>query len=197
MSGANVNLSIEELEAVTDPAWILTKNRVMEKTVALFEGLAPQYEKILANQPGLPALVTAVPAKISKGENYQGLPHVMLDFPRIFTRTDVLAIRSFFWWGHYFSITLQLSGMYRQWLHVDSLKDLNGWYLATGKDPWDHDLDGEHYRALTPMETNLDERDFIKLAKKIPLDQWDHAGIFFLENFETIVGRLITAQAVK
>ena len=50
-------------------------------------------------------------AKISKGEN-MGLPWVMLDYPRLFGQEDVLAIRTMFWWGHCFSVTLHLKGRY-------------------------------------------------------------------------------------
>jgi len=54
-----------------------------------------------------------VSPKISRGENYLGLPYLVLDYPRLFRPDAVLAIRTFFWWGHFFSSTLQLSGGYK------------------------------------------------------------------------------------
>jgi len=58
--------------------------------------------------------ILQVPPRISKGENYKGLPWVVLDYPRCFGRDDVLAVRTLFWWGHYFSVTLHLKGSYKE-----------------------------------------------------------------------------------
>ena len=41
----------------------------------------------------LPAEMLFHSPKISKGENYKGLPYVMLDYPRCFGKTDIFAIR--------------------------------------------------------------------------------------------------------
>ena len=51
--------------------------------------------------------------KISKGENYKGLPWLVLDYPRYFNKEDIFAIRTLFWWGNFFSITLHISGKYK------------------------------------------------------------------------------------
>ena len=91
---AKVQLSAEEMRLVRDAAWILTKNSVMGKVVAMFGELSGGWKE----------------PKISKGENYKGLPWVMLDYPRVFGKEDVYAIRTFFLWGHAFSITLHLKG---------------------------------------------------------------------------------------
>ena len=64
--------------------------------------------------------------KISKGENYRGLPYVMLDYPRLFGREEVLAIRTFFWWGHGFSVTLHLKGGYRERISAGIATTLGG-----------------------------------------------------------------------
>ena len=55
------------------------------------------------------AIVQSTP-KIAKGENYLQLPYVLLDYPRCFDKENIFAIRTMFWWGNFFSITLHLSG---------------------------------------------------------------------------------------
>ena len=62
----------------------------------------------------LPAEVAEISPKISKGENYNGLPYVMFDYPRFFTKENVFAVRTFFWWANYFSVTLHLKGEYKE-----------------------------------------------------------------------------------
>jgi hypothetical protein len=106
-----LSLSADELELVCNKDWILTKKMVVDKVYLLLGGLSQQMQDYIeSNQLLLPAVVTQSSPKISKGENYLGLPYVMLDYPRYFKSNDTLAIRTFFWWGNFFSISLHLSG---------------------------------------------------------------------------------------
>src|SRR5262245_61567301 len=108
---AKVSLSAFEQQLVTDANWILTKNGIIEKVYLLFGNLSEHYKQEPLLQQ-LPAEAVTASPKIARGENYEGLPYVMLDYPRCFGKEDTLAIRTFFWWGHFFSITLQLKGKY-------------------------------------------------------------------------------------
>ena len=58
----------------------------------------------------LPEAVIQSSPKITRGENYQLLPYVILDYPRCFQKEQVFAIRTMFWWGKGISITLHVSG---------------------------------------------------------------------------------------
>ena len=93
-----LSLSADELELVCNKDWILTKKMVVDKVYLLLGGLSQQMQDYIeSNQLLLPAVVTQSSPKISKGENYLGLPYVMLDYPRYFKSNDMLAIRTFFW----------------------------------------------------------------------------------------------------
>ena len=123
MHNTNVELSKNELELVTSSEFILTKNRIIEKVYNLFGALSETYKDALkAGEAFLPDEVFVTSPKIYKGENYLSLPYVMMDCPRIFFKEDMFAIRSFFWWGNYFSITLQLSGVYLE-MYADKIVD--------------------------------------------------------------------------
>jgi hypothetical protein len=125
MNPAKIQLSAEEMELVQNSQWLLTKNTIIGKVSILFGWLAQQARAFInANKiPLLPEVMQLSP-KISKGNQYHGLPYLMLDYPRYFGKEDVFAIRSFFWWGNYFSVTLHLKGKY---------KDLySGNYFQTG-----------------------------------------------------------------
>src|SRR5438874_13559943 len=91
--------------------------------------------------------------KISRGEKYRGLPYVMLDYPRFFSKEDILAIRTFFWWGNFFSITLHVKGKFLapiSALIIINLKALlkKEFFISVSGDEWDHDLTGGDYRPL-------------------------------------------------
>jgi len=106
-----ITLSAKELELVCSTDWILTKHIIIEKVINLFSAmLISMQQKTGEQKSNLPVEVFIKDPKISRGENYRQLPYVMLDYPRYFEKQDTLAIRTFFWWGNFFSINLQLSG---------------------------------------------------------------------------------------
>ena len=132
---AKLQLSAEEMRLVADPAWILTKNSVIRKAVEMLGELSGEWRVLLPwdSDP-----------KISRGEQYKGLPWVMLDYPRTFGREDVLAVRTMFWWGHGFSVTLHLKGKYlRTYLPVIRLRmaelEAAGFGPGMAEDEWEHE----------------------------------------------------------
>ena len=193
-----ITLSTKELELVSNKEWILTKRVIIEKVCRLFATLASSMQQYTLDNAGmLPDEVGVINPKISKGENYLQLPYVMLDYPRYFTRADTMAIRTFFWWGNFFSITLQLSGMYKERampLLVNKLYELQkkGYSLCIGKDPWHHHFETDNYVAISRLTVAeftaiLNCTPFIKMAKQINLQQWDVAGAFIENHFIEIV----------
>lgn len=181
MLPTKLTLSAEERLLMMDTSFILTKNAVLKKVELLF-GVVNSTIRQRVIELGLEGSALFVPGpKIARGEQYQSLPWVMLDYPRIFTKTDTCAIRCFFWWGNYCTITLQLAGsylhQYRQQVEyfVRNLADNKDWYLSVGEDQWQHQLESTAYVAADLIgETYWSEnRCFIKLVKKIPLEQWD------------------------
>ncbi len=196
-------IAAEEMDLVKDPGWIFRKNAIVRKAIDLFSGLAGEMtaEWENARWPSslaewLPAIGKAGP-KISKGENYQGLPWVVLDHPRLFAREDVLAIRTLFWWGHYFSVTLHLKGKYKDLLipvirQRITLLAQAGFHMGVSEDEWRHELDSDGYLPLQKdMDTEtLKERVFLKLSAKCGLDRWDEASSVLLELFRVLVGVL-------
>jgi hypothetical protein len=189
-----IKLSDAEMELVNNSSFILTKNNIIRKVYDLMGDLQMAYKDIL-QQHHLPDEVVKISPKISKGENYEGLPWVMLDYPRYFTGTDVFAIRTFFWWGHFFSITLQTKGKYKLQLQVDDnkfkmKKDL---YLCCNENEWQHHFREDNYLPFVSFtQEQIDALSFIKLSTKIPLQEWDNVYNFLSKNFNELI-----AQSVK
>ncbi|MEN9684325.1 MAG: hypothetical protein RLZZ28_111 [Bacteroidota bacterium] len=203
MSPAKVMLSAKERDLVTSTDWILTKNEVIGKVYLLFGGLNEAYLQLAASFPALIAEKNYFASpKIAKGEQYRQLPWVMLDQPRMFSAENVLAVRSFFWWGNFCSITLHLSGTYLE-KYAGALKNYfagqhsineSGWYYCISANAWEHHFDADNYVPL--REEHILEpmgKPFIKIAKKIPLQEWDRVSLFFMENYQQILQMLAAA----
>jgi hypothetical protein len=212
MKGANLQLSTEEMRLVMEPGWILTKNSIIKKVVGLFAGLSEDYRAALeglasapaaAPGPAAPATMAAVAGapfgspKISKGENYQGLPYVMLDYPRLFGREDILAIRTFFWWGHSFSVTIHLKGTYldqylpvlqQRWAELAAA----GFHVGISEDEWRHEHIPETYRPIVSAEQLSVSSSFLKLSAACGLDRWEEAHEVLLGLFRVLVDVLRT-----
>ena len=196
-----IALSDNELELVCDKEWILTKHIIIDKVYHLFGALSlemQQHTKKLALS--LPAAVTEASPKISKGENYRQLPYVMLDYPRYFKKEDTLAIRTLFWWGNFFSINLHVSGRCKAvmipaiQLNFQSLQEKD-YYVCIHADPWQHHFEEDNYVPLKKYTADqfaamLYREPFIKIAKMIPLQQWDAAHDFLEQHFIEMINLL-------
>lgn len=194
MDAAKIRLSAREMELVVNAEWILTKNSVLEKVKTLLEDLQdkmPAHFRTIMHRQTI-----QVPPKISKGENYKGLPYLILDYPRLFEKENTLAIRTMFWWGNFFSITLQLGGGYKKELEergssAYSLLAGNSFFCCINEDEWEHHFDNTNYISLKEMSEEqfkmiIGEKSFIKIAKKILLHQWNDAGDILLDDFKLL-----------
>ena len=187
------------MELVTNAGWILTKNGIIKKIKLLLAGLQEEQVNVLqSKKKKLPQRVFHFPPKISKGENYKGLPYLILDHPRVFEKNDILAIRTMFWWGHFFSVTLHLAGQYKKMFEKKILSSFsylreNEFFLCINEEQWEHHFEENNYREVNKMplaefETHLRSASFIKIAKKIPIENWGQAELALLSYFNTLIG---------
>ncbi|SJZ76663.1 hypothetical protein [Sediminibacterium ginsengisoli] len=199
MDGANVTFSQEERELLNDAGLILTKNRIIGKITGMLGETANRFREMAAVLAGAAngERILAASPKVSKGESYEGLPWAMLDYPRCFTVTDVFAIRSFFWWGHHVSITLHLAGSFipafgksiEAYFSDPALRE--GWYINVGQDAWQHHFRQDNYMPLGSSGLVVPEGEgLLKLAKKIPLAEWNGNATFFTENYAALLKML-------
>ncbi|MBX9782341.1 MAG: hypothetical protein K2X48_03510 [Chitinophagaceae bacterium] len=185
---AKISLSAFELQLVSDAGIILTKNNIIQKVYELFGKVSDAYQKQLLNAR-LPKEAMALSPKISKGENYKGLPYVMLDYPRCFGKEDVFAVRSFFWWGNYFSSVLQLKGMYKaayelKIMNAISNGQLNGYYINNSNEEWNHDIHTADAELVTAPSILSPSHQVIKITSVHELAKWDTAFDFFQNQLQ-------------
>ena len=201
MREAKIRLSQKEMELVSNADLILTKNSILQKTNQLLAGLQIKQElNIKVNSAKLPGEIINSSPKISKGENYKGLPYLILDYPRFFEKENICAIRTMFWWGNFFSVTLHLSGIHKKetvekLITAYPLLKERGYYCYINDDQWEHHFETDNYISLAEISNTefiniVKEKPFIKLANKIPLQQWDNAEEILLTYFKQIIGVL-------
>lgn len=191
---AKITLSAQERQLVTNSEWILTKRVITDKVYLLLGVLSESMKGLLEKErKWLPAAIVNSEPKIYKGENYRLLPYVLLDHPRCFSGTDVFAIRTMFWWGNFFSITIQFSGIYKK-MYTDALiKNIatlqaGDYYTCVNEDAWQHHFDSDNYAKASTIEMAtlqcmLEDRPFIKLARSFSLDQWDEMPALLERSF--------------
>lgn len=184
MNSPKIQLSPEELKLVQNPQWLLTKNIIIEKVYTLFgELVAERSGWLKAQPPFLTEEILLSSPKISRGEKYKGLPYVMLDNPRVFGKEDIFAVRTFFWWGNYFSVTLHLKGKYQQ-LYVPIIQEKiqllakAGFRLSISGDEWEQDIESpefipldKHTSHLTSLK--LSEADFYRVSCPVAFSNWN------------------------
>jgi hypothetical protein len=200
MQASKILFSEEELRRAENSEWILTKNRIIKKIIALFASLAGHYQEVMeAYRHPLPAEVYLQSPNLPR----RAIPGTALcnaGLSKIFSKENVLAIRTFFWWGNYFS-SPHLKGIYKdkyqeKILQSHDLLAKHNFSVAISEDEWRHDFESGNYSSLDPgamdlLERNIYEKDFLKLAVSWNLTNANEIDILLQEQF-TILMDVVT-----
>ena len=192
-----IQLSPQETELVKNAEWILAKQSIIKKVYAMLGDLN-ELMKVEAEPFNylFPGNVKNQNGKISKGENYRHLPYVILDYPAFFDKENIFAIRTMFWWGNFFSITLHLSGIFKEQFGkndavVFSFLQKNNFFICVNKDEWHHHFEEDNYIASSSVTLQqfeiIMQKDFFKISKNIALPQWNETNDFIINSFREIV----------
>ena len=184
LAPAKITLSPHELQLVTNSDWILTKRVIIDKVFRFFGDVCEEMKGIIGEEKAwLPATVINSEPKIYKGENYRQLPYVLMDYPRCFDTTNAFALRTMFWWGNFFSITLHLGGHYKKMFEQHLLNNeqairKGNYFICINDDQWQHHFEAENYLPVSSLTKEnvrdiINNRQFIKLSLQYSLQQWD------------------------
>ncbi len=171
-----VLLEPAEAALLQNAEWFEIKRRTTEKLYAAFELIRQRLKDTAERlQLPLPAEVTAISAKISRGEHYRACPWVMLDHHRYFQGPDMFAFRVMAWYGHYFSAHVLLGGRFahqyvERLLRHDRPAEV---YFSLHPEPWEHAIEAPAYAPLHTLTkeqimAHLSAHDYIKLSIVIP-----------------------------
>jgi hypothetical protein len=184
MEETKIQFSPSEMELLCNKDVILTKNKALEKIRRLLENLQNGCQTYILNNSLLAKHeIFSIHPKISKGENYLGLPYLVLDYPRCFQQQHIFTVRTMFWWGNFYSTTLHISGRFKT-AFIDRIKNSHhflsnaGYYIGINPHPWVHHFEeGNYTRVSTLREKEFiqacEEQEHLKLAINISINSKD------------------------
>jgi len=182
--------STQEIDLASDPTILLIKNRIMEKATDLLGEFEQLIKNQLVNSTSLEGPFNLNNGKISKGENYKFLPYLMLDYPAYFTKNDVFALRSMFYWGNFVSFTLHLKGEYLKKYAttvIKTFRSVNEVYFCINHTEWEYHYKASNYKLLTKLsgtelKEHINENGFIKISLKVDISDI-HDSPIMLQSF--------------
>lgn len=166
----------DELALLSNPRFFEQKLQATEKLKQLMEEVRlVLLEEIRPEELIAPNATDFLKGQIAKGENYEGYPYVMLDFPKQFGKESIFTFRTLFWYGHALIFSVILAGTYLETYrrnlerHYEGLCEA-GLYFGVD-DVWDW---REFAAQLLTMEAKADllarRQPFIKLMKRLSPD---------------------------
>lgn len=198
-NNTKIMLSPRELAIVNDAEFILTKHKIIQQVFGLFQEQVPFIQQQFQTIWRQLAVTDSLP-KISKGEQYRGLPYVVMDYPAVFDKNDRFALRTIFCWADAFSITIHLRGKYKELLKVRMVANVATHqhlplYIGVNEKEWEHHFEEDNYLPLQHftialLDSLLDRLPHIKIALRYPLAQWNEMGQHLHEAYAMMASLL-------
>ena len=154
-----IELSNLELELMKNSLWILTKHSVIDKIALLFSEQVPYINQHFLSVASKFEEINTSRPKITKGERYQNLPYIILDYPAVFSKQDIFALRTMVLWGSFLSVSLHLSGKYKDFFQENIYRKLqassDNIFLAIGENQWQHHITPESFLQISNTNNSL------------------------------------------
>lgn len=180
---ADILFTEKELKYIADTDFLHTGHIIKQKITSLFEASAQELkEELDTGKYNIDPHLIRLPPKISKGENYRGLPWIVLDYPKKFQKEDTFSFRVIFWWGHFFSYSLHLEGAAMtsalpMLKHYWSKMKTENVYACVSSTPWEYHFNSSNY--IRSDKITFDQfndlartNTFIKISRKATLREW-------------------------
>jgi len=168
--------SEQELALVFNANFIYQKNKLLQNVSILLGELAGTLQdKMLPLRLKFNAELLDKSGKISRGEQYKGLPYLVLDAPFLIKGKEFLICRTLFWWGNYITFNILIKGSYFKSNTLDlmdKLKMNQGILFLKGTDLWDNDLSSSGYEEvndsnISEIANQFNDFGFLRLSKKL------------------------------
>ena len=192
-----VSFTEEELICLEDRDYLITKNEVSTKMESLLKSCITEIRKILVSDyPSIDAKYGNISPKVSRGENYNGLPYFVLDYPRYFQNDATFSYRIICLWGKYFTFNLYLAGNTKNKVNLKKWDENAGnfidCFISVSNDPWIHYLEHPDYVQASKISAleirNLIEKiGYFKISKKTEFKTWSQLPILAQEYLKLFI----------
>ena len=196
--------SEKEFQFLTDTDFLLARAEITRKlanllnaTVRVLKPLAQQHST------SFPQGTDVRNGRLSRGENYRGLPWLVLDFPRKFSQEEVFALRTMVWWGHECSCTLHVQGETARRLLPALVGNLpaaaaGNCFFCLNPSPWEYHFGPANYLPASQvsaamLQQQVNRHQFFKISRKLPLLHADKLPVFSKETFEMYFYQLLAS----
>lgn len=162
---------------LTDFSYQQAKSNLKNKISLLFSETAKELHQLLAETRLnlLPAEAVTSKPKITQGENYKGGSWMVLDYPRVFDKENIFALRLMCWWGKGFYLTFHIAGRYAEKYKPALLYHLTDEYVCTSDSQWIHEINTEDWEPVKKI--NIDaaiQSNWIKPGVFFEMNEWEN-----------------------
>lgn len=190
-------LSKKEWNYLQDQDFLLTKCKIQETIHQSLQEVRDTLKLYLLDESyHFPSFVDTKMGKISKGENYQSLPYLVLDFPKGFQKQDIWTFRTMVWWGNEISTSLLLKGDALKYisLNYQRLFVIPNLYLGVNTSPWEYYFEEDNLMPIQFFKGNLDQYiekiGYLKLSFKHPLSSLEQLPKLVLQDYIFLIKAL-------
>jgi hypothetical protein len=166
MEKPKIQFSDAEMELLCNKDIILTKNKALEKVKQLLGNLQDECQTYILKRSILAQHeIFSFHPKISKGENYLGLPYLILDYPRCFQQQNIFAVRTMLWWGNFYSTTLHIAGRFKSEFankieNASTFLSNGDYFIGINPNPWVHHFEESNYARIN----TLNKEEFLRVC---------------------------------
>lgn len=176
MRKSTIKLTNKEFDYISSKEYPIAKRIIIQKICQQFDqmGIVLQ-QSIHSESPKLAFEFQDANFKTTKGENYESLPYVVLDYPQIKGSDFVILCRTMFWWGKYISFNVIFkTDEFDLKNCVHEIKNIKYPKLKVylGKNIWQQNLSDKHFIKVADIPENdlyslLKKQLYVKLSMKL------------------------------
>ncbi len=192
-----VSFSRKELTCLEDTNFLIVKNTVSSKLQKLLKSCSTEIKVFLESDfPEIYTKYGHLSPKVSRGENYKGLPYFVLDYPRYFQHEATFSYRIICLWGNYFTFNLYLTGNAIADTHFNNWdKNVSNYYdcfIGISDNPWTHYIESPDYIRASEISASeikslIFKNGFLKISKKTTFKTWSQLPILAQENLKSFI----------
>ena len=165
-----------ELKIINDDVFLIKKEAITQKIIEYFNHISIELRNEFSKKALCEYWDLSIAPKISRGEKYNSLPYIVLDYPSYFNKEDIFCFRIIFLWSKQFNCNLILKGLpllkFESHIkeHEGALKK-NKYILEYNSSPWEHEIGKRLHNSDNLINYSFKKKEaYLKISKSLPLE---------------------------